>query len=378
MGNPFATRALGAPPDDPATASVRWEKEGAPAWKLVRMASCNDQVFPPGQTVLLCRNDIDSNSGARPIVVLGEAGSGITSLCRWIASGAGTRESDRPGFVRLDAGSLPAGTDEAEAQRRLVGQLAGRLDGFDEPNEGASIVRALEFLGQDQPGGPLVVLFEGLQGLDPPMAERLFGQLRALVEERRAPGLRLVVTAETEDRLNPGEFSSFLSISDVYRPPSFERREIDELWRRSGKGKPGSADVARECCAWTGGQPLIVQLFLSRLFDRPDDLARIGPELISNPPATLTRWQSRLAAITRHRVALRERMRAYVKGTTESDARATSELEPLYIAGWIRRDAETCRWGIRSKAHAEWARGPLLHPERFLSVGRAPAGGGRP
>ena len=365
MGNPFSTETLA--PADKARARVIW-KQGK-AWRLVWLATGRDQTFPPGKDYFLERQRLMPSALERkPIVVLGEAGSGLTSLVQWMgetaAPGGADGDAYSAKFVRLDASLIPAGATEVDANVELVGQLADEVATLPASAKKASHLASALRMWADSRPEEHILLLDGVEGLPRDAAERLFAQLRGLVEEQRLAALRLVVISETEQRLAAGAFSSFIAVSDVFRTPMLTDAEIESLWRKWGRKTPGGRDVAAACLAWTGGQPLLVQTYLHRLFEGAK-LADIGPTLEARPPSSLRRWQTRLAAVTRGSALLRRKMQAYVAGQSESSERVDADIEPLFVAGWIRQDEETGRWGIRSRAHAAWALKPLRHPERF-------------
>ena len=365
MKNPFSTETLA--PADKARARVIWKK--GKAWRLVWLASGRDQIFPPGGEYYLEQPRLLPNALERkPVVLLGETGSGLTSLVQWMRETVGpkgTADVDHVArFVRLDASRVPAEATEVDAHLGLVGQLTSQVAGLPESARGGNhLASALRAWAHSEPKEH-VILLDGVEGLPRDAAERLFAQLRGLVEEQRLAALRLIVISETEQRLDAGAFSSFIAVSDVFRTPVLTAAEIEGLWRTWGNKTPEVGEVAAACLNWTGGQPLLVQTFLHRLFGGAK-LADIGPTLQARPPSSLRRWQTRLAAVTRSSVQLRRKMQAYVAGQTESSERVDADIEPLFVSGWIRQDDDTKRWGIRSKAHAAWALEPLRHPERF-------------
>ncbi|KXJ04461.1 hypothetical protein AC249_AIPGENE9183, partial [Exaiptasia diaphana] len=203
--------------------------------------------------------------------------------------------------------------------------------------------------------------------------EILLGRLRDLVEQRAIEGSRFLILAhETAPLEQTGPFSSFLAVCDVYRLADWTREDVSYMWRTWVPAQAESADqVAEACIEWTGGQPILANLYLGYLFERTDLLEtkeiwdQAGSWLIEHPPQNaLQHWQHELAKILDGSTLLRRKFSGFLAGETKRSV-LRDEL-PLFLAGWIGQD-EKGKWAIRSRAHARWGEGPFRAPERFYS-----------
>ncbi|MCP4657225.1 MAG: hypothetical protein GY856_17590 [bacterium] len=390
--NPFSTEPLrdddllavsddGCPaaPDGRAVPPwLRAEKK----WRVVSLARGQTQSFPPpsGQAAEeFVEEDHLVGSGFQPpMVVLGPAGAGLTSFHRW-----SRLRVERAGvdLVELDFARI-AQTDDPVTQRNLLASswlgsngdpdlasadLAGMLDRLLLPG-------SPDAPSNDRPRAHILLRVDRFHRDN---KEILLGRLRDLVERRIPDGARFVVLAHETAPLEQTEpFSSFLAVCDVYRLADFTVGDVEAMWRDWVLDRADQAgEVAQKCIEWTGGQPVLVNLYLERLFDVTDvdkkiesqSFDQVSAWLEEHPPGNaLQHWQGELARIVGESSLLRRKVGSFLAGQVRENV--TREELPLFLAGWIGQDAEG-RWAIRSKAHARWAAGPLRAPERYYRAG---------
>ncbi len=347
-------------------------------WRVVPLAQGQTQLFPPpgGQPAEeFVEEDHLVGTGFRaPMVVLGPAGAGLTTFDRWIrlrAQQAGVR------LVELDFAHI-AQTDDPEKQRTL---LASSWLSPDAKADilGADLTKMLDLLllpeNPDAPSNNQLrahILLR-VDRLHRENKDILLGRLRDLVERRALEGARFAVLAhETAPLEEAGPFSSFLAVCEVYRLADFTAADVETMWRDWVPDRAAqAAEVAKKCIEWTGGQPVLVNLYLGRLFDVSESFDQVSAWLIEHPPRdALQHWQGELARIVGENSLLRRKLGSFLAGEVRESV--TREELPLFLAGWIGQNAEG-RWAMRSKAHMRWAAGPLRAPERYYHD----VGGGR-
>ncbi len=393
--NPFSTDPLndtdllsgfddGCPKAPEGRAVPPWLR--AAKWRVAPLAKGKMSLFPPTggkpADVFIEQDHLVGTGFRPPMVVIGPAGAGLTTFHRWIrlrakqATGAAPAELD---FARI------AQTDDPAKQRRL---LASRWFGSDEDADlSDDFARMLdEFLlprsskAQSNKKRRTHVLLR-VDRFHPKNKEILLGRLRDLVERRTLDGERFAVLAHETAPLEDAEpFSSFLAVCEVYRLADFTAEDIEGMWRDWVPDRAAQAsELARQCVTWTGGQPVLANLYLGHLLDITDPEKKIeieafdqtGSWLAEHPPQNaLQHWQGELARIVTESSLLRRKVGSFLVG--ENRETVTREELPLFLAGWIGQDADG-RWGIRSKVHKRWAEGPLHAPERYRSA----IGGGR-
>ena len=394
--NPFSTEPLsdddlladsdnGCPAAPDGRAVPPWLRAGK-KWRVVSLARGQTQDFPPPRgkpaNEFIEKNHLMGTGFRTPMVVLGPAGAGLTTFHRWIrlrTRQAGVR------LVELDFARIAQADDPAEQQTRLAsswlgsdadaavlsGDLAGMLDQLLLPGNP-------EAPSNDQLRSHILLRLDRLHREN---KEILLGRLRDLVERRALEGARFAVLAhETAPLEEAGPFSSFLAVCEVYRLADFTVSDVAAMWQDWVPDRATqAAEVAQRCIEWTGGQPVLVNLYLGRLFDvtnikkkiKSESFDQVSAWLVEHPPrAALQHWQGELAQIVRESSLLRRKVGSFLAGEVREDV--TREELPLFLAGWIGQDAEG-RWAIRSKAHARWAEGPLRAPKRY----HRDVGGGR-
>jgi DNA-binding NtrC family response regulator len=182
----------------------------------VRESAGDDDVpDPPGRSdaVTRLRTRLDAVRGStEPVLVVGEAGSGRTTLARW-----------------LHARGLPRGARRIDAVCGPGGDLAGRLD------EALDAVRK----------GPATLVVERLEAAGDEERGALAGAL-----ERAPQALRVIATAapELDARADDGRFDAQLlhriAASRIDVPPLRERRDdIPDLVREMAERLPATEGV---------------------------------------------------------------------------------------------------------------------------------------
>ncbi len=350
-------------------------------WRVTPLARGKTPLFPPDvgkpTEAFLEENDLLGTGFRVPTVVLGPAGAGLFIFYRWIrlrARQANVRLVELD-FARIAQAADPARQravfaasllDSDAATTGLSDDLAGLLDQLllledpEAPSNGQ--LRSYILLRVDR--------------FHRENMETLLAKLRDFVERRVLRVRFTVLTHETAPLEAAGPFSSFLNVCDVYRLADFTAADIEALWRTWVPDRAMHApEVARHCIDWTGGLPVLVNLYLGRLFDTTDiekEISRssfdhVGAWLVQHPPqADLKHWQGELARMVDESSLLRRKVGSFLAGEVRGSV--TREELPLFLAGWIGQDAEG-RWAIRSRAHARWAEGPLRAPGRYRVEG---------
>ena len=335
-------------PDSPDTAALlRWD--GGEALRLTHISAGPKVLFPEMEDLWLDKGWFDPRTTRRALAVLGEQGSGATSLINWLKARAAVL--GRP--VRVLDGR--AGLDEWAHELGV-----DRTDPF---------AHALRWVSTAAEAPPILVLHH-LEHLPIDQVISILARLRAAVERGLAPGARVVLVGQDADVLSVGPYSNIVSAVDVARPAWFTSRELGELIIKVRPGSIQDANAAtRACLESTGGHPLLSQQFLLQL-RRGGTAEEAARWLQYHPPTVLADWRGQLASIvTRHRSAstLASRLSA---SATAAEARISADTAPLCLSGWIGRvelDGVT-RWRM-SRAHKEWAKPVLLNPARYLPGG---------
>lgn len=366
MKNSFTTDSID--PADTLAPRVSWGRSRRD-WSLVQVWEGRQNLFPPGRVKTVPRSSVVpteiGGTEPRPLVVIGEHGSGLGSFTRWLMDVVVHHEPEGR-LVRLDlsreAGESP---DRSRLESSLLEQLQKQLpEKFHSPQTPTADI--VDILREYESGAhaPLTVVFYGFEGAIPEHSMTLWARLRGLGDRGRLTRIKLVITARREEVFTAGPFSDFMSVCEVSRTPSFLHSEIEGLWCRYGPAahRTTASEVAETVLRWTGGQALLVQCALKNLFDEPDRLGDLGRWFLDHPPPAVRRWQERLAALAHDRTALRRRMQEYVEGGRDG---GDTTILPLFLAGWVSADANG-RFGIRSESHQAWARDPLRFPNRFL------------
>jgi len=311
------------------------------------------------------------------MVILGPAGAGLTTFHRWAqlrVRQAGVQ------LVELDFARIAQTADPAR-QRTLL--ASSWLADGDAELPGDDLVETLDrFLIPGSPRAPSNAqprahILLRVDRLHDENKEILLGRLRDLVERRDLEGARFAILAHEMAPLEDAEpFSSFLGVCEVYRLADFTASDVAAMWRDWVPDRAAQAtEVARACIEWTGGQPVLVNLYLGRLFDitkskkeiQKESFDQVSAWLVEHPPrSALQHWQGELARIVKESTLLRRKVGSFLAGEVRENV--TREELPLFLAGWIGQ-VEDGRWAIRSRAHARWAEGPLRSPNRFHQNG---------
>jgi hypothetical protein len=393
--NPFALTPRRFPGhtttgDRPRLATLEWERGNA--WKAVQLTEGRMQLFPPGEpTEIKYAPHIKPGASDRPLLMLGEAGSGISSFMNWVRGRTERQKGDRNLYLHLDWRRISGRKFQNDPQRAIADHFAAmssdelkRLSPMAQAaTEPGHLVEALAALAKDEHREPLVLCVEELSSLPPDVANELLARLRGFIESGYGQKVRIVATATDEANLLHQEpYSSFLPICDVFRMPSFSGEELQELWQNYGwrsKNAVVTTEEASEAGAaalrWTGGQPLLTMLFFGYAWREAAKAdTRTNPEfddcgnwLLRHPPAAhLAQWRRRLAQVIKTNSFLHRRVTAYADGQTDGTEVLEAELQPLFVTGWIGQDEHTRRWGIRSACHATWIKDALRNPTRYL------------
>jgi hypothetical protein len=352
----------------------------AKKWRVIPLAAGKNATFPPPADpptdVFIEEEQLLSPRFAAPIVVLGPAGIGLTTFHRWIRV---TADRANVGLVDLNFESIAEKNDPAKERSVLAARWFGSTS--EESVSCADLTRMIEHhLGSIDTKLSERTRIHTLLRMDVLHSENkliVLGRLRDLVERRSLRKAHLVVLAHETAPLEDTEpFSSFLAVCNVFRLADFSIADVEHMWRCWASDRAAwSSEVAEACIEWTGGQPVLVNLFLARLYEvaasdlKADELpfSKIGKWLEHHPPrGAFQHWQNELARLVSKNRFLRRRIANYAAGDTRKTI--TREELPLFLAGWIgqRPNGE---WAIRSRAHNRWASAPLQAPERFVRRG---------
>lgn len=297
-----------------------------------------------------------SSTVPQAMVLVGEEGAGLSSFLNWLgrdeASGGDTRR-----LVLVDTSKPPLrGRDWQEQMDDLWSRLRIGLD--EEPQAPPGWLPS-----QSLRGRAVTLVLLGTRRLNEVVASVLFADLRAVVEGRSLGAARLVVCTHEPAALATGPFSSLSSVCQVYRLGYLRPEDIDEIWQAEKSSAPEG--VSAGCFEWTGGQPLLVNVFLAGCRDHRDlEPDQIGRGLRDDPPRNVKLWQTRLAEL----VAAPEPRRiveALVNRQRLQRLHDVFTMRHLFAGGWVRieqtddEDPATRHWVVRSESHAEWARDVL-------------------
>jgi len=378
---PFSTEALndddllagdddGCPLAPDGRAVPTWLRAGK--WRVVPLALGKASLFPPpgGKPAeVFVEEDHLAGQGFRaPMVLLGPAGAGLTTFHRWLRL---RTQRNKVRLVELDFARIAQTDNPAEQRTRLASSWLGRNGDHSHTDLAGLLDRLLLPESPDAPSNDRLrthILWR-VDRLHPENKEILLGRLRDLFERRALEGARFAVLAHETAPLEDAEpFSSFLDVCEVYRLADFTVADVEAMWRDWVPDRADQAgEVAGGCIEWTGGQPVLVNLYLGRLCDTGESFDQAGQWLLEHPPRNaLQHWQKELARIVGESALLRRKVGNFL--ADEPRESVTRDELPLFLAGWIGQDADG-RWAIRSRAHASWAAGPLRSPDRYRAVG---------
>ncbi len=391
--NPFDIGPLSS--NDPTQPRVRWGSNGA-GWKLVQLFDLSEPLFPPGRDLVLTRDDLNGAGYRVPLVVLGEAGSGTTSIVQWAMDTVGRPRSDNPPdssnsaagaqtgrvaraggrsarskparatrspgspsaaatpepsgaawVVHVDLSTLPHRNRLAQQEQALPELLANKLGGTTTAPTGLSLLDNLNLKRPAETGRPVTVIVTHLVGLHEQVAVNFFSQLRGLAEEGALAGTQIVLFGQDLPQFQTDLYSDLLPLCRTYRTPHFSLADIRTLWHdlaaRADSQPEWSPGVPAACLDWTGGQPLLTRLFLKAVGADHWSPEEAGARLRDNPPAQVRRWQAQLSLAMQRDPHLRRAMRAYAEGETfgERPPPGTQGIGgdhlPLFVGGWIGR-----------------------------------------
>lgn len=375
--NPFSTDALdekdllatsdkGRPEVPKGRAVPPWLREKK--WRVIPLARGKASLFPPpgGEPVeeFVEENHLVGQGFRVPMVVLGPAGAGLTTFHRWARLRVKKAKVKPVELVELDFARIAQTDDPAEQRVRL----ASSWHGADTDLARTDLASMIDQLLSNEKLRAHIL--QRVDRLHLENKEILLGRLRDYAELRSLDGDRFTVLAHETAPLEDAEpFSTFLDVCEVYRLADFTVADVEAMWRDWVPDRADQAsDVAQKCIEWTGGQPVLVNLYLGRLFDEADELVnQTGAWLLEHPPRSiLQHWQRELARIVGESTLLRRKVSSFLAGEVRESV--TREELPLFLAGWIGQD-EKGRWAIRSRAHARWAADPLRSPERYRREG---------
>ncbi len=375
---------------------LRWRSADGEVWRLGWISRVGgESLFPPeykaGEAKECARFLLrpgDLRQPGAPIILLGEAGSGVSTLLEFVRQD----DADAPPRVAvIDVSTFPDASQPLTQEETLLKVLA-RVGGADwsdlrnEDNQMNTVVRRL-VPGEAEPARVLVI--RGLLGLDPRPAARFLSSIRNLFENRETGRLRALLLADSLDQIQTHPHSLLTPLCQVCVMPRFTKDEVEKLASAHpvlGPDLDATNALGRfsgTCVEWTGGQPLLTRLYLLRAAELVRDLRpveklamTVGRWICSCPPPQVARWQQRLGEILLKQPEIRGRLGAYLEPRT--DETISAELRDLYVAGWIGRlPTRAGRWGIRSRCHGEWALPVLRDPRAWVAGGAAGPGGTR-
>ncbi|HEX7182766.1 MAG TPA: ATP-binding protein [Thermoanaerobaculia bacterium] len=370
--NPFTTASVD--PSAPETPRVLWGKDGR-CWRLEELSPVLRAERGSAPELLSAERLLEG----RLLILAGEVRSGLRSFLNWVRWISETEKATPFRFVLLDAHRIATEVEDL-ADEALGAALAGQLRKFS--GRMGSAVDELFRKGERRVGRmlelyerifgrelPLVLALAGLEALSQRARVRLLGGLRSFVEGYRFRG-RLIVAVSKLEVLDPDpNVSPLLGMAAAYRPPVLTRDEIASLWERFGSGSGAFRAVADGCFEWTGGQPLLVQRYLSIRYAQSElDSDRIGNRLRQDSSAEeVWLWQQDLAAILLEDPEARRFLERLTQGHVSSAFETSRSWRQLFVSGWIRHDErDPSRWVIRSRAHSEWVKPVLKDLRGFL------------
>ena len=326
---------------DPGSRPVAWREKGWPLYKLrlgqmVLGRDCEESQLP------------SPTAFERPQIVVGEAGAGMTSFYAWL----GARHLTEAILLDLESPPLSGSTWRSKYED-LIQRFHTELKR--QQTEFAAAARFVDLI-KCKP----VTILGAADRLDKDVAEVVFGELRGAVEAGRLSAGGLIIGVRQEDSIYSGVFSDFATVCDVSRLGYFAKEDVEQLLDGT-TGLP--QNLAAQCMTWTGGQPLLVQMFLAMQARAPDiDPQAIGHMLRDAPPRATWHWQVRLAELVRN-PRIHQIVTALVGGQVLDDGGVPLLMHQLFVAGWTRLDKR--RWYIRSECHKAWARPVLQDPAAY-------------
>lgn len=349
---------------------------GESSCRLVMVADGLKKVFPPGRPVVLKGQTDVLGFLDKPVVVVGEPGSGTSRLVDWIRD---LLKGQDPEAFALDLQLLPQNIilhGQAEEFQRLEEFLTLRkvkkskckflLKDANHPGGlGAALVDALTHLEEELPqkGPPVLVVVEDLSDFEG--LPSFLAALRGALENRDFSRMRFVIIGRDERLFDTEPYSAFLKVARMYRTSFLTRSECEILWRqkRSGTLQGDPKEIAKACLHWTGGHPLLATQYLEHVKDgKPVEEA--GRLLTSQRHYALPQWQSNLKGLLTARQRLVPVLERYLGGRLEPAGSVNDAILPLFLSGWIRYDDDERVWRITSACHVDWAQEVLDRMER--------------
>lgn len=299
MDRSFGTAARG--PGGPA--AVTWP---GGAHRLFRAATVSPHSrFPRAEREVVVGARL-SDPKRRPLLLLCEPGGGMRSVVAWALGQLGTKALD-----------LSRDEDTHAAFKRVTDMNS---------------TEALVLVNLDR------------STLAQEIAARIAAAADPLPETGIAPVFVHVDDPEALHYESDGPASALARVSDVYRPPLFDRSELAGLWRTGTGEAPGerSHQIATRALWWTGGHPLVAQLYYSELRQRLaqgmtllEATEDAGEWLADRPPPQAQRWQARLADALRDRPALLDIASVFVDGGTLRVEDTPDVASILFLGGWL-------------------------------------------
>ncbi len=341
-------------------------------WRLELLSDGRNDFFPQREDLPLPREAPYPG----PLVLIGEEGGGETSFANWLG-----RAPSSPRPITVDLAGFQ-GTDP----RHLAKHFLARMGVSGEDQDGyQALFNGLDGLKKAN----TLVVGAGIDRLAPALGGDFLATVRHEIERPSGTwdlhGISLVLTGRDEDAFNTAPFSFIAPVVRVCRYPRFTPAELDILLahhRAPGSDKdhtPSShpSPEARALHRFTGGQPLLAQLFLSRL-DREatlDSMPAIYRQLRDTSHDSLAGWRRRLAKMITRDERIKNAVRdlagghEYRVGPSSIPDAAPMFTRSLSLAGWmspgLSADGGTEVWRF-SDLHKFWALQVLRSPERFL------------
>lgn len=348
---------------------IKWMP--GPAYPLDHVSQGVSRVFPEARRLWLEGTWFDAEKPRRPIVALGPAGAGISTMRTWLAGRSGGEAGSRvvvldgrtPGDGGAHWATLAArGLGAPEAPATLVpgsvpGVVLQVLERTREP-VAASKPRLIDLL--------VLHHLEYLPELD---RQSILASVRAFSEPLPPTHCRILLAGQDPTVLSVGVYSDIIHSVELVRPPWFDEAEVLALVEHYLPNADAGAreQLVKTCLEWTGGQPTLVHELLRRLPEvgRPDQLARA---LRDNPPTLLAEWELSLGQVintNRSCAKLAAELRQDGMRGVEDPA---PDAAALMLSGWmgfVRLPGEVRgRWRM-PRALQEWARPVLANPSRY-------------
>lgn len=349
--------ATNTPQDDPHEPRFDAAKERlswGDRWRLERLSDGQIEDFPGSAQFYVGLSTLEKKP-RRPIIAIGEEGSGESTFSTWLREDPATHIVDMEQFTGSALNEL---LDFVFGQ-----QVPGTLESFvKEYNKQTLVLRHLD-------------------RLEPRLGKRLLGLFRGLYDGNHGVSLSLFLLGRDQRAFDMEPFSAIVQVSQLCRLPRFNEHDLRELIiRRSGKNNDldegAAATTSQTIHKLTGGQPLLAERALREaVLGKTLVEGKLLAQLRDYPPSSLIKWQQRLARMVDSEPSLRAAARdlsagrEYAIGGSDPSQWAPHMARALSLSGWMSPgrgpNGPNTVWRM-SNLHRAWAAPVIRDPRRFL------------